>query len=83
MNAAQKILIEKGIGWIGVMSIGGLVLILLNVLLTVFREDLREALYLLEEFLTDEEAVVTYGLIALAASCFWLKAFLRAGRLGS
>ncbi|WP_019406176.1 hypothetical protein [Stutzerimonas stutzeri] len=83
MNVAQKILVEKAIGWIGVLCVGGFVLIVACVLLSALIHGIQEAAWLLEEYFADEEAVLTYGLVALAGVCFWSRAYLRAGRLGS
>lgn len=76
----QKILIEKSLGGIGVLCISGVALLLLFILSEVFTHDLESALWRAEDLFTHEGGFL---LVLLAVVCLWLRAFLRAGRLGS
>jgi len=76
----QKILIEKTLKVTGLLAIACSVLIALGVLFQFVAHDLQTALWESEELLFNEGGLLPVG---VAAACFWLKAFLRAGRQGA
>lgn len=79
MTNDQKILIEKSLGGIGVLSAVGILLVFLVAMSSVFTHGLEWALF----EVTDAFAHGGFLLVILAVCSLWLRAFLRAGRLGS